>query len=146
VWRNVVFLFWRHELAASPRLKYASHWGSWGECSCRWSATAIHSVSVNRTRNLPVESRTLILRAIAALTKSLSPMPRWDVPLGRYWGTNDRRKRIKLDSCKAFSIRFWEEGQCQPRTTGALMFPSLRLNVIFDWDGGNGFVWRGRCL
>jgi len=22
---------------------------------------------------------------------------------------------------------------------------SLSLQIIFDWDGVNGFVWRGRC-
>jgi len=33
-------------------------------------------------------------------------------------------------SCRAFFIRFVEEGQYKPQTTGALMFASLRSDVI----------------
>jgi len=118
-----------------------------------------------------------------------------------------REKRLSLDYLPWFHanffIRFWEEGQYEPKTTGALTFlvgarggargvpggplppqwppknfPGLFLKVLhrpltaplvanlaplvappnenvwlrpwsaqrtFDWDGWNGFVWRGRC-
>jgi len=57
-------------------------------------------------------------------------------------------------SCRAFFIRFSEEGQYEHRntSTGSVMLANLRSNVIsflvlrtLDWDGGNGFVGRGRC-
>ena len=78
--------------------------------------------------------------------------------LGRCWDTNDTRKRIKLpltiyrDFIQNFFIRFWEEGQYKPKATGAPTFlvwgrmSSLSfVQRTFDWDGWNGFVWRGRC-
>jgi len=82
----------------------------------------------------------------------------YDVQLGRYWETKDTRKRFKLalticrDFMQKFFIRFWEEGQYKPKTTGALTFfvygriSSLSfVQRTFDWDGWNGFFWRGRC-
>jgi len=75
--KKILFLwFWWRQLAACRRLKYASYRGSWGERSCPRSATAIHSVSVNRTNNLPIERWTLHHWAIAASAKSSSAMPR----------------------------------------------------------------------
>ena len=78
--------------------------------------------------------------------------------LGRYWETKDTRKRIKLaltvhrDFMQTFFIRFWGEGQYEPKTRGALTFlvcgrvSSLSfMQRTFDWDGWNVFVWWGRC-
>jgi len=48
-------------LAAGQRLKYATYRDSWSERSFPRSATAIHSVSVNRTHNLPIVRGTLPL-------------------------------------------------------------------------------------
>jgi len=55
-------------------------------------------------------------------------------------------------SCKLFYIRFWEEEQYKPKTTGALTFlvcgrvSSLSfVQRTFDWDGWNVFFCRGRC-
>jgi len=70
---------------------------------CTRGATAIPSVSVNRTYNHPIERRRLCHGAIAAPAKSSSPMPRCQV---------------------------WDEGQYKLRTTGALTFASLPTNVI----------------
>jgi len=53
--------FWRQQLATGRSLICASWRGGWGECSCPRSATAIHSVAVDRTPNLPIERRTLSL-------------------------------------------------------------------------------------
>jgi len=41
------------------RRKYVPYRGSWGERSFPRSTTAIHSVAVDRTPNLPIERRTL---------------------------------------------------------------------------------------
>ena len=78
--------------------------------------------------------------------------------LRRYWETNDTRKRIKLaltiyrDFMHKFFIRFWEEEQYKPKTTGVLTFlgcgrmSSLSfVQRIFGCDGLNGFVCRGTC-
>jgi len=82
----------------------------------------------------------------------------YDVQLGRYWETKDTRKRIKLaltiyrDFIQNCFIRFWEEEQYKPKTTGALtplvwsrMSSLSFVQRTFDWDDWNGFVWRGRC-
>ena len=47
-------------------LNCASWQDGWGEHSCPRSATAIDSVAVDRTPNLPIERRTLFHWAIAA--------------------------------------------------------------------------------
>jgi len=97
--------------------------------------------------------------AIAASSKSSSPGlgVRWcyDVSLGRYWETNNKRKRIKLpltiyhDFMQSLFIIFWDEGQCISQTTGALTFASLRSNLFpwFKWllSGWRKWLWRGRC-
>jgi len=50
--------------------------------------------------------------------------------------TNDTRKSIKQaltiyrDFMKNCFIRFWEEGQCKPLTTAALIFAGPQSNVI----------------
>ena len=52
----------------------------------------------------------------------------YGVQLGRYWETKDTRKMIKLalttyrDFMQEIFIRFWEEGQYKPKTTGAVTF------------------------
>jgi len=52
-WGQHFFLqFWWQQLAAGRSLNCASCWGSWGERSCPGSATAIHSVVVDRTPKL----------------------------------------------------------------------------------------------
>jgi len=56
---NFFLSFWRRRLAACQRRKYVSHLGSLGERSFPRSATAIHSVAVDRAPNLSVERRTL---------------------------------------------------------------------------------------
>jgi len=48
--------------AVSQRLNYFSCRGSWGEHFPK-SATAIHSVAVDRTGNLPIERQTSHLRS-----------------------------------------------------------------------------------
>lgn len=68
---NTVFMFflvwfsWR-QLAVGRSLKYDSWQIGWGECSWFRSSTAIHSVAVSRTSNLPGERQTLYRWAIAA--------------------------------------------------------------------------------
>ena len=82
----------------------------------------------------------------------------YGVQLGRYWETKDTRKKIKLaltiyrDFIQNCFIGFWKEEQYKPKTTGPLTFlvrgrvSSLSfVQRTFDWDGWNGFVWRGRC-
>jgi len=60
----------------------------------------------------------------------------YDVKLGRYWGTNEKRKRIKLalttnhDFMQSLFVKLWEEGQYKPWPTVALTFGSLPSNVI----------------
>jgi len=56
-----IYNFLRRQLVAYQRLKHASYRGSWGARSHPRSATAIRSVAVNRTHNLPIEKRTLPL-------------------------------------------------------------------------------------
>jgi len=89
------FIILAAAISGIPMREIASYRGSWGEWSCPRGATALHSVSVNWTHNLPIERRNS--------TTELSPPQRnllrqclgvrWcrDVPLGSYWGTNDRR-------------------------------------------------------
>jgi len=67
-------------ISGIPMPEIASYRGSWSERSCPRSATALHSVSVNWTHNLPVLRRKLHHWAIATPAKSSSPMPvgvRW---------------------------------------------------------------------
>ena len=92
--RKFFYLFWRRQLAACQRLKYASYRGSLGARYCPRSTTASHSVSVNWTHNLPIERWTLPLGYLRRQFLGV----RWcyDVQLGRYWETKDTRKRIKL--------------------------------------------------
>jgi len=121
-----------------------------------------HSVFVNCSHNLSIERRPLYHSAIAAPAKSLSPMPRCQENVMCSWGVIEkptiREKGLSqpwlfaVISCKKIFIRFWEEGQYKPKTTGALTFLVCgRMSSIsfvhrtFDWDGWNGFVWRGRC-
>jgi len=67
---------------------------------------------------------------------------RYDVPLGRYWGTNDRRKWIKAcpdylahrHFMQSIFIRFWVEGEYIPRSTGALIF------VVWGWMSSHSYV------
>ena len=59
-----VFIWWL-QLAVGPSLNCASCQGSWDERSCPRSTTAIHSVGVDGTHNLPVERWTLYYWAIA---------------------------------------------------------------------------------
>jgi len=47
-----LFVFWWRQLATGRSLKFASFRGGWSERSCPRSATANHSVAVDRTRNL----------------------------------------------------------------------------------------------
>jgi len=46
-------------MKVSRRLNCAPFRGVWDERSCARSATAIHSVAVDRTCSLPVETQTL---------------------------------------------------------------------------------------
>ena len=154
--RKFFYLFWRRQLAACQRLKYASYRGSLGARYCPRSTTASHSVSVNWTHNLPIERWTLPLGYLRRQFLGV----RWcyDVQLGRYWETKDTSKRTKLaftihrDFRQKFFIRFWKEGQYKPKTTGALtFFVCGRMSSLcfvqrtFDGNCWNGFVWRGSC-
>jgi len=66
------------------------------------------------------------------------------------WGVTEkptiREKGLSSDFVQKFFIRFWEEEQYKPKTTGALTLlvcgRMLSLSFVqrtFDWDGGNGF-------
>jgi len=121
----------------------------------RYSATQRYSDSLSgcgsNTQPSNWEANTLALRYRRPhLNHRLQCLGvRWcyNVPLGRCWGTNDRRKRIKLaliiycDFMQSLSHQISEEGQYKWRTTGALKLASLRSNIIsffvqktFDWD------------
>jgi len=58
-------------------------------------ATALYSVLVNWTHNFPIERRNFItepsLPQRNLLRQRLGVRLCYDVPLGSYWGTNDRR-------------------------------------------------------
>jgi len=160
--QEIFFIILATAISGIPMSEIASYRGSWGERSCPRGAAVLHSVSVNWTHNHSIERRNS--------TTWLSPPQRnllrqclgvrwcYNVPLRSYWGTNDRRWKVKLaltiyrDFMQNLFIRFWEEGQYQPRTTAALMFASPQSNVIslfvqrtLDWAGRNCIAWRGRC-
>jgi len=87
-----------------------SYRGGWGERSCPRGATAFHSVSVKWTHNLPTVRRTLPL---SYRRQCLGVRWCYDSTVGRYWGTNDTRKRIMpaLTIHRDFKqnfIRVWE--------------------------------------
>jgi len=73
-----------------------------------------------------------------------------DMPLGRCWESNDRRKGIKIPlttviPCRAFMSRFWEEGQCKPQTNGPVWFASLRsivISFVFLFGWGKWLAWK----
>ena len=88
------------EISDMPMPEIASHQGSWGERSCPRGATALHSVSVNWTHNLPTERRNSTTELLPPqrnlIRQCLGVTWCYDVPLGCYWGTNDRRWKVKL--------------------------------------------------
>jgi len=130
-----------------------AQWALWRFTHCQWNGhchTTFQLKGGHSTTELSPPQRNLFRQC---LVSGDVMMCSWGV-----WGTNDTWKRIKLaltiyrDFMKSSFIRFWEERQCKPQTTGALSFASLPSNVIsffvqrtFEWDGRNGFVWRGRC-
>jgi len=61
-----VLFFWWRQLAAGGSLNCDCCWGCWGERSRPRSVTAIHSLALDRTPNLPIGRRTLYHKAIAA--------------------------------------------------------------------------------
>ena len=63
--KSFLLIFWWRKLAAGRNLSVASCRGGWGERSSPRRATAIHTVSVDRPPNLPIERRTLYPWAIA---------------------------------------------------------------------------------
>ena len=129
----------------TPEIRF---WRSSSERSCPSSTAAIHSVAVDRTHNLPLERRTVYYWPSSARAKSSSPMPKCQVMIRCAVGALLRNQRhekknqaswlYSVISCKAFFIRFWEEGQYKSSTTGALTFSSLSFVCSTDfWMG-----WR----
>jgi len=110
---------------------------------CRWTGhTTFQLWGVHSTTELLPPQRNLRRQCLGL---------RWchDVLLGRYWETNDTRKRIKLvltiyrDFMQNFLIRFWEEEQHKPRTTTALMFATPQSNIIsFPCSKDFWLSWR----
>ena len=122
------------------------------------------------TQCLWIERTTFQLRG-GHSTAELSPPQRnlrrqclgvrkcYDVQLGRYWETKDTRKTIKLsliiiyhDSMQKFLSDFDRRSHINRKQLGTLTFWVCgRMSALFfvqrtfDWDGWNGFVWRGRC-
>ena len=152
--RNVFLIILAKVIGGMPMPGTAS---SWGERSCPRSATVFNSVSLNWTHNLPVMRRTLYHWGIATLTKSSSPLPRSHVMMCS-WGVTEeptiRKKGLSkpwlfgVFSCKTFFIRFWEEGQCKPRTTATLMFANSQSNVISSFCSKDFWLrwWKWLCL
>jgi len=82
----------------------------------------------------------------------------YDVQLGRYWETNDTRKTIKLvliiyqDFTQKFLSDFERRSNINRKQLGILtclvhgrMSSLSFVQRTFDWNGCNGFVWRGKC-
>ena len=94
--------FWRRQLAAGLSLNCASCRGNWGECSFPRSATAIHSVAVDRTPNLPTGRRTLYHWAIATpyLLDMQPTRTYWtcslSIPIGHAVKLKEERDTIKM--------------------------------------------------
>ena len=132
--QEMFFIILATAITACQRLKYVSCRGSWSERSC----PKFHSASVKWTHNLPIVRRTLSHWAIAVPAQSSSSMPmgvRWcyDATVGRYWETNDTRKRIKLALaiCRDFMQNFFYQIlRGWSIKTAALMFASAQSSVI----------------
>jgi len=110
-----------------------AQWALWRFTHCQWNGhchTTFQLKGGHSTTELSPPQRNLFRQC---LVSGDVMMCSWGV-----WGTNDTWKRIKLaltiyrDFMKSSFIRFWEERQCKPQTTGALSFASLPSNVIFS--------------
>jgi len=80
-------------ISVIPMPEIASYRGSWDKRSCPRGATALHSVAVNWTHNLPTERRNATTELLShqrnLLRQSLGVRRCYGVPMGSYWGTND---------------------------------------------------------
>jgi len=80
-------------ISVIPMPEIASYRGSWGKRSCPRGATALHSVAVNWTHNLPTERQNATTELLPPqrnlLRQSLGVRRCYGVPMGSYWGTND---------------------------------------------------------
>ena len=94
-----------------PMTEIASYRGSWGERSYPRGATAFHSVSVNRTHNLPNVRRILYHWAIVAPAQSSSPMPKCQVMLWCDGGVLLRNQPVVQEAgvqgVQAHPQKFW---------------------------------------
>jgi len=133
-------------------------WRSSSERSWPSSNAAIHSVAVDRTHNLPVERRTVYHWASSARAKSSSPMPRCQVMLRCAVGAllrnqrHEKKNQASFDylpwfHAKPFLSDFERRGNIsrqQPEPEHLLVCLSF-VQQTFEWYGGDGFVWRGKC-
>jgi len=108
------FRFWWRQFAKGRSLKFASCRGDWCESSCPRSVTAIPSVAVDRTPNLPFGRRTLHHWAIFLVggwrmypfTLPLLPfacMPTQSCKRASFWRMNRAQARTRLE----LDIYFW---------------------------------------
>ena len=139
--QEIFFIILARAISGIPMPEFACYRDSWGERSCRSGTTALHSVSVNWTRNLPTERWNSTTELSPPQRNILRQCPWCHVMLWCAVGgvteeptTGDKRIKLALiiyrDFIQNYFIRFWEEGQYQPRTTAALIFASPQSNVI----------------
>ena len=132
--RAVCFL-WR-QLGTGRSLKSASCQGKWGERSCPRSATAIPSVTVDRTPNLPVRRRTL--HHWSMFLVGVWRMYPFNIPLlplaymlkqsckrASFWRLNLARAQIRVE----LDIYFWNPSSARkPNLPRKLRYAQLRRN------------------
>ena len=134
-----------------PMPEISSYRGSWGERSCPSGATGWFGHTTfqlwggHSTTELSSPQHNLRRQCLGV---------RWcyDATVERYWGTNDTRKRIKLALTiyRDFMQNFLSDFERRDNKTVCLLVRSQLSSLSFVqrtiyWDGGNGFVWRGRC-
>jgi len=102
------------------------------------SATAIHSVAVDRTLIPPIKAdwpsppqRKVRCQCLGRVSGDVM-MCSWGVGKESTIGEQELSYPwlFAVISCRAFLIRFSEEGQYKPRNTSSVMFDNLQSNVI----------------
>ena len=93
-----ICLWWR-QLAAGLSMKCASCRGGWGERSYPRNVTAIHSVAVGGTPNLPIKRRTKVHLRCANAVKFHSRA------LATFKNTGNHENKEKLSGLNVYFVR-----------------------------------------